>query len=157
MIPSRTSSPLILDVALGRRASIRIYGNDYPTPDGTCIRDYIHVADLAEAHLLAFEALDRAKSEAAAESESDGRLIYNLGNGRGFSVLEVIESARRITGQAIPAEQHPAPPRRSGNPRRQLPESHPRAWLEAEILRTRCNPPHSMGLAPEALRLIHST
>ncbi len=97
--------PLILDVALGRRASIRIYGNDYPTADGTCIRDYVHVADLADAHLLAFEALDR--------TESDGRLIYNLGNGQGFSVLEVIESARRVTGHAIPAEQHP---RRPGDP-----------------------------------------
>lgn len=94
--------PLILDVALGRRQSIRIYGNDYSTPDGTCIRDYIHVSDLAEAHLLAFEAL-----------ASKDRLIYNLGNGRGFSVQEVIESARRVTGHPIPAEVHP---RRPGDP-----------------------------------------
>ena len=70
--------PLILDVALGRRQSIKIFGTDYPTHDGTCIRDYIHVADLAEAHLLAFEAL--AKSD---------KLIYNLGNGVGFTVREV--------------------------------------------------------------------
>jgi len=89
--------PLVLDVALGRRSSIRIYGEDYPTPDGTCIRDYIHVADLAEAHLLALAALE---GEAAAKS----RLIYNLGNGTGFSVREVIESARRVTGHPIPAE-----------------------------------------------------
>jgi UDP-glucose 4-epimerase len=98
--------PLVLDVALGRRSSIRIYGEDYPTPDGTCIRDYIHVADLAEAHLLALAALE---GEAAAKS----RLIYNLGNGTGFSVREVIESARRVTGHPIPAEIHP---RRPGDP-----------------------------------------
>lgn len=94
--------PLILDVALGRRDSIRIYGDDYPTPDGTCIRDYVHVSDLADAHLLALEKL-----------QTESRLIYNLGNGQGFSVREVIESARRITGHAIPAEVHP---RRPGDP-----------------------------------------
>jgi UDP-glucose 4-epimerase len=98
--------PLILDVALGRRESIRIYGDDYPTPDGTCIRDYIHVSDLAEAHLLAVKAL---KTDAAAKD----RLIFNLGNGQGFSVREVIESARRVTGHPIPAELHP---RRPGDP-----------------------------------------
>jgi len=94
--------PLILDVALGRRKSIRIYGEDYPTPDGTCIRDYIHVSDLADAHLLALATL-----------EARDRVIYNLGNGKGFSVLEVIESARRVTGHPIPAEVHP---RRPGDP-----------------------------------------
>jgi UDP-glucose 4-epimerase len=94
--------PLVLDVALGRRDSIRIYGNDYPTPDGTCIRDYIHVADLAEAHLLALDAL-----------ETRDKLILNLGNGKGFSVQEVIESARRVTGHPIPAELYP---RRPGDP-----------------------------------------
>jgi UDP-glucose 4-epimerase len=98
--------PLILDVALGRRKSIRIYGDDYPTPDGSCIRDYIHVSDLADAHLLALQALE---SEAAAQD----RLIFNLGNGHGFSVREVIESARRVTGHPIPAEIHP---RRPGDP-----------------------------------------
>ena len=98
--------PLILDVALGRRSSICIYGDDYPTADGTCIRDYIHVSDLADAHLLALAALE---SPAAA----DHRLIYNLGNGQGFSVREVIESARRVTGHPIPAEIHP---RRAGDP-----------------------------------------
>ena len=98
--------PLILDVALGRRSSIRIYGNDYPTADGTCIRDYLHVGDLADAHLLALEALE---TEAAAKA----RLIFNLGNGEGFSVQQVIESARRVTGHPIPAEVHP---RRPGDP-----------------------------------------
>jgi UDP-glucose 4-epimerase len=94
--------PLVLDVALGRRASIRIYGEDYATPDGTCVRDYIHVSDLAEAHLLALKALD-----------TSDRLILNLGNGQGFSVREVIESARRVTGHPIPTEIHP---RRPGDP-----------------------------------------
>jgi UDP-glucose 4-epimerase len=94
--------PLILDVALGRRSSIKIYGQDYPTPDGTCIRDYIHVQDLAEAHLLAFDAL-----------EKHDRLIYNLGNGAGFSVREVIEAARRVTGHPIPVQEVP---RRPGDP-----------------------------------------
>jgi len=96
--------PLILDVALGRRASINIYGDDYPTPDGTCIRDYIHVRDLADAHILAIQAL----------AERD-RMILNLGNGSGFSVKEVIASARRVTGHAIPAE---IKPRRDGDPAR---------------------------------------
>jgi UDP-glucose 4-epimerase len=98
--------PLVLDVALGRRKSIRIYGEDYPTPDGTCIRDYIHVSDLADAHLLALHALEGAPA-------AENRLIFNLGNGKGFSVREVIESARRVTGHPIPAEVHP---RRAGDP-----------------------------------------
>ena len=94
--------PLILDVALGRRQSIKVFGQDYPTPDGTCIRDYIHVEDLARAHMLALDALN----------ERD-RLIYNLGNGVGFSVREVIEAARRVTGHPIPVEECP---RRAGDP-----------------------------------------
>ncbi len=98
--------PLVLDVVLGRRASIRIYGEDDATPDGTCIRDYIHVSDLAEAHLLALAALETDQAAKA-------RLVFNLGNGQGFSVREVIESARRVTGHPIPAEVHP---RRSGDP-----------------------------------------
>jgi UDP-glucose 4-epimerase len=97
--------PLILDVALGRRDSIRIYGDDYPTPDGTCVRDYIHVSDLATAHLLALDALDTAGEKSP--------LVYNLGNGQGFSVKEVVESVRRVTGHSIPAEVHP---RRPGDP-----------------------------------------
>ena len=93
--------PIILDVALGRRPSISIYGDDYPTPDGTCIRDYIHVEDLARAHVLALTALQNQPPEP---------LLYNLGNGRGFSVREVIEATRRVTGHAIPVEQHPPRP-----------------------------------------------
>jgi UDP-glucose 4-epimerase len=98
--------PLVLDVALGRRKSIKIFGEDYPTADGTCIRDYIHVSDLAEAHLLALYALEQPEA-------TDHRLIFNLGNGRGFSVREVIESARRVTGHPIPAV---VEPRRAGDP-----------------------------------------
>jgi UDP-glucose 4-epimerase len=94
--------PLVLDVALGRRPSVKIFGDDYPTPDGTCIRDYIHVSDLTDAHLLALNALGRVD-----------KIICNLGNGKGFSVQEVIESARRVTGHPIPAELHP---RRAGDP-----------------------------------------
>lgn len=97
--------PLILDAALGRRASIKIFGTDYPTADGTCIRDYIHVHDLARAHLLALKALD--------DAERGGRLIYNLGNGQGFSVREVIETARKVTGREIPVLEEP---RRPGDP-----------------------------------------
>jgi len=99
--------PLILDVALGRREKILIFGDDYDTPDGTCIRDYIHVVDLAEAHILALKALTTA--------DGPSRMIYNLGNGSGFSVKEVIESARRVTGHPIPAE---IKPRRPGDPAR---------------------------------------
>jgi UDP-glucose 4-epimerase len=94
--------PLILDVALGRRKSIKIFGKDYPTPDGTCIRDYVHVGDLADAHILALEGLN-ARS----------RLIYNIGNGRGFSVREVVDAVRRITGHPIPVVEEP---RRPGDP-----------------------------------------
>ncbi len=98
--------PLVLDVALGRRDSIKIFGDDYTTPDGTCVRDYVHVSDLADAHLLALQALetDRAASE---------RLIYNLGNGAGFTVKQVVESARRVTGHPIPVT---IEPRRAGDP-----------------------------------------
>jgi len=96
--------PLILDVALGRRDKISIFGDDYPTPDGTCIRDYIHVLDLADAHILALTALHQTE-----------KMIYNLGNGSGFSVLQVIEAARRVTGHPIPIE---IKPRRPGDPAR---------------------------------------
>jgi len=91
--------PLVLQVALGQRASASIFGSDYPTPDGTCIRDYIHIADLAVAHLLALEALG-----------THDRLVYNLGNGSGYSVREVIETARRVTGKPIPAVEAPRRP-----------------------------------------------
>ncbi|WTY68628.1 UDP-glucose 4-epimerase GalE [Streptomyces sp. NBC_01410] len=83
--------PLVLQVALGKRQSISVFGDDYPTPDGTCVRDYIHVADLADAHLLA---LDAAKS--------GEHLICNLGNGNGFSVREVVETVRKVTGHPVP-------------------------------------------------------
>lgn len=91
--------PLVLRVALGQRKDIAIYGEDYPTPDGTCIRDYIHLADLASAHILALEAL----------GERD-KLVYNLGSGRGYSVREVIETARAVTGHPIPAVYSPRRP-----------------------------------------------
>ena len=83
--------PLVLQTALGQRESITVFGDDYDTPDGTCIRDYIHVDDLCRAHLLAIDNLTPGKFE-----------FYNLGIGRGFSVREVIESARRVTGKDIP-------------------------------------------------------
>jgi len=84
--------PLVLHVALEKRPEVRIYGTDYPTLDGTCIRDYIHISDLIDAHLLALQAL-----------ETHDRLVYNLGNGEGYSVRQVIETARRVTGRPIPA------------------------------------------------------
>jgi UDP-glucose 4-epimerase len=105
--------PLVLDVALGRRNSIKIFGDDYPTQDGTCIRDYIHVSDLADAHLLALDALETAQNASHQSNVHFQPLIYNLGNGRGFSVLEVVESARRVTGHPIPVE---VCPRRAGDP-----------------------------------------
>jgi len=97
--------PLILQVAAGRRAHINIYGDDYDTPDGTCIRDYIHVVDLCQAHLLALERLLAGSGSAA----------YNLGNGTGFSVRTVIDATRQVTGRAIPVV---VAPRRAGDPAR---------------------------------------
>ncbi len=94
--------PLVLRAATGERKAISIFGTDYSTPDGTCIRDYIHVSDLAQAHVLALYALKNCD-----------RLIYNLGNGRGFSVREVIDSAQRVTGVAIPVVEAA---RRPGDP-----------------------------------------
>jgi UDP-glucose 4-epimerase len=94
--------PLALEVALGTREQIAVYGNDYPTPDGTCVRDYIHVADLASAHLLVLEKLKQAD-----------KLIYNLGNGRGFTVREVIDTVRRVTKHPVPARETG---RRPGDP-----------------------------------------
>ncbi|MEV7544954.1 UDP-glucose 4-epimerase GalE [Streptomyces sp. NPDC089915] len=94
--------PLVLQVALGERESISVFGEDYPTPDGTCVRDYIHVADLAEAHLAALR-----------EAAPGEHLICNLGNGSGFSVREVIETVRKVTGRDIPEV---VAPRRAGDP-----------------------------------------
>lgn len=93
--------PIVLQVALGKRKSVKIYGEDYDTPDGSCIRDYIHIVDLAQAHILALE------------TANDGP--YNLGNGSGYSVKEVIEMARQVTGHPIPAE---TAGRRPGDPPR---------------------------------------
>ena len=94
--------PLILQVALGQRDNIAIYGTGHPIPDGTCVRDYVHISDLASAHLLASEALKEKE-----------KLVYNLGNGKGFSVREVIETVRRVTGHAIPVKETE---RRPGDP-----------------------------------------
>ena len=94
--------PILFEVAQGKRREALIYGTDYPTPDGSCVRDYIHVEDLASAHLLALEAL-----------ASRDRLIYNLGTGRGYSVREVVEVVRRVTGHPIPVREAP---RRAGDP-----------------------------------------
>jgi UDP-glucose 4-epimerase len=93
--------PIVLGVALGKRDKVLVFGDDYPTRDGTCVRDYIHVIDLAQAHILALRALDQ------------GSRVYNLGNGQGFTVKEVIATAREITGHPIPAE---VAPRRPGDP-----------------------------------------
>jgi UDP-glucose 4-epimerase len=93
--------PLTLQVALGQRDRITIFGDDYPTRDGTCVRDYIHVVDLAQAHILALRALD------------GGSRTYNLGNGQGFTVKEVVETCRAVTGHSIPAQ---VGARRSGDP-----------------------------------------
>ena len=93
--------PLVLQVALGQRESIEIFGADYDTPDGTCIRDYVHVQDLARAHIMGLEALRDGQSR-----------VYNLGSGSGYSVREVIAAARKVTGQAIPAIESP---RRAGD------------------------------------------
>ncbi|HEY3681559.1 MAG TPA: UDP-glucose 4-epimerase GalE [Streptosporangiaceae bacterium] len=94
--------PIVLQVALGRREKVQMYGDDYPTPDGTCLRDYIHVEDLARAHLLALDALTPGAHR-----------VYNLGNGAGFSVRQVIEVCREVTGHPVPAD---VAPRRPGDP-----------------------------------------
>jgi UDP-glucose 4-epimerase len=113
--------PLVLQVALGQKQEAMIFGTDYPTRDGTCIRDYIHIADLVDAHLLALDAL----------SDRD-RLVYNLGNGAGYSVREVIETARQVTGHPIPSVDSP---RRPGDA--------PRLVASAEKIR------HELGWQPK--------
>jgi UDP-glucose 4-epimerase len=98
--------PYLGQVALGKLPSLKVYGNDYPTPDGTCIRDYIHVSDLAEAHVLGLGRLLNQPPQAEP-------LVYNLGNGTGYSVQQVIEAAKAVTGRGLLA--HVAP-RRPGDP-----------------------------------------
>ncbi len=111
--------PLVLDAAAGIRPAITVYGDDYDTPDGTCIRDYVHVTDLAQAHVLALQALEQGA----------GSNAYNLGNGQGFSVREVIDRAAALTGGHIPVEQGP---RRAGDPPRLVGDAtrirHDLAW-----------------------------
>lgn len=102
-VPETHLIPLVLQVATGERANIRIFGTDYPTPDGTCVRDYVHVCDLTQAHLLALEYLLKGGDSA----------IYNLGNSKGYSVREVINTARDVTGHSIPAS---TAERRTGDP-----------------------------------------
>jgi UDP-glucose-4-epimerase GalE len=94
--------PLVLQAVLGQRSHVEIFGTDYPTPDGTCVRDYVHVNDLAEAHLLALEKLEPGKG-----------LHYNLGTGRGYSVRELIKTAEQVTGKKVPVKEGP---RRPGDP-----------------------------------------
>lgn len=94
--------PIVLEVALGQRPHVQVFGDDYPTADGSCVRDYIHVEDLAEAHRLVLERLEPAQA-----------LVYNVGTGRGASVLQVVEAARRVTGRPIPIVKQP---RRAGDP-----------------------------------------
>jgi UDP-glucose 4-epimerase len=118
--------PLVLQTALGQREFISVFGNDYPTEDGTCVRDYIHVSDLADAHLLAMERLRRNGENA----------VYNLGNGQGFSVQQVIDIAREVTGRDIPVR---VEARRAGDP----------AVLVASSQRAR----HELGWNPRRSRL----
>ncbi len=103
--------PLVIKAAMGKRDSITVYGDDYPTPDGTCVRDYIHVLDLAAAHVMALEALDE-----------NAPLVYNLGTGRGHSVREVIETVREVSGKEVPetiGERRPGdPPALVNDPRK---------------------------------------
>ena len=109
--------PLVLQAASGRRASISVFGRDYDTPDGTCVRDYVHVHDLCSAHLLALQHLAAGR----------GSACFNLGNGEGFSVQQVIDTARRVTGRAIEVRDEP---RRAGDPARLVAD----ARLAREVL-----------------------
>ena len=135
--------PLVLQVALGQREQIQIYGNDYPTRDGTCVRDYIHVLDLAQAHILALRALD------------DGSRTYNLGNGQGYTVREVIEMAREVTGHPIPAVDRSPATRRSARAGRQLGQDPAGAGLAAPLPRPARHRPERLGLAPGASQGLH--
>jgi UDP-glucose 4-epimerase len=107
--------PLVLDAITGRIPSLQIFGDDYPTPDGTCIRDYIHVADLADAHLLGLRWVAGESQRPLAEGGSGGATpaVFNLGNGKGYSVREVIQAAEAVTGHLVPTR---VAPRRPGDP-----------------------------------------
>ncbi len=109
-VPETHLIAILLEVALGLRSGIHIFGSDYDTPDGTCIRDYVHVADIADAHVLALDRMETIESRA-----------FNLGNGTGFSNREVVEAARRVTGHPIPSV---AAPRRAGDPTRLVASAH---------------------------------
>ncbi len=102
-VPETHLIPLVLDAASGRRPAVTVFGDDYPTEDGTCIRDYIHVEDLAEAHLLALKML----------LKHSGAFAFNLGNGKGFSVLQIISAVEKVTGKKVPYQ---VGPRRAGDP-----------------------------------------
>ncbi len=139
--PETHLMPLVLRVAAGDVSHVQIYGQDYPTPDGTCIRDFIHVRDLGNAHLLSLEAT----------GEGDPSLeIYNLGSAAGFSVREVVEAARRVTGRADPGPGREAPRRRPARARRLLAARATRARLAAEPFGPRPDARRRMGLAREA-------
>ncbi len=116
--------PLVIDAALGRRPQLDVYGNDYPTPDGTCIRDYIHVTDLADAHIRAVERLER------------GSITMNLGIGIGYSVMQVIESVHRVSGRRVTIPHVSAPPRRSTGTGCVIRVGAARTWLEATLRRS---------------------
>ncbi|MFO7629539.1 MAG: UDP-glucose 4-epimerase GalE [Prochlorococcaceae cyanobacterium] len=105
--------PLVLEAMAGRRGHVQIFGDDYPTPDGTCIRDYIHVSDLADAHVLGLQKLLASANPAGRGTEAREPLLYNLGTGTGYSVQEVLDAARRVTGRGLLA--HVAA-RRPGDP-----------------------------------------
>ncbi len=121
--------PIVLQCALGKRDHVGIYGDDYPTADGTCVRDYIHVRDLANAHLLALEYLDKGGQSGS----------FNLGSGDGFSVKEIIETARKVTGKAIPAVTEP---RRAGDPSILIASNH----KAGEVMGTGSESEHIFGM-----------
>ncbi len=134
--------PLVIDAALGRRAALEVYGDDYGTPDGTCVRDYVHVTDLAAAHLLALGQLD------------SGSVTWNLGNGEGHSVLEVIRAVERVSGRTVPfriAQRRPGDPAAlvAGSEAAQQAGWQPRFAALDEIVRTalawRESHPHGYG------------
>ncbi len=133
----------MIDAALGLRPEIAVFGDDYPTPDGTCIRDYVHVSDLAQAHLAALAQLD------------EGSVTYNLGSGTGHSVLEVIRSVERVSGRVVPHRIVGPPPRRSGGAGGELGADPRRNRLDPALHRPGRHRRHCPGLAsdqPERLR-----